>query len=515
MHPGIHAKTGPDRIAHVMDGSGEMVTYGQLGDRSARLANLLHAQGLRTGDTIAVFMENHSRYIEVLWAALRAGLYVTPVNRYFGADEAAYVVDDCDARVLVTSPTLAEVATALLEKTPKVELPLMVDSAAEGFDSYGEAIAAHSAERPENEPLGDFLLYSSGTTGRPKGIRFPLSGRLASEGNAMLQEHWIEPYDFTPEAVFLCTAPLYHSMPGWACILTQSVGATAVVMDRFEPRRTLAAMEARGVTHGYFVPTMFVRFLKLPDEDRARHDLGSLKVAMHSAAPVSADVKRRIIDWWGPCLVETYGGTECSGACYIDSHEWLTHPGSVGRCDSAHVLHIVGEDGEEVPPGEVGVIYFEGPSSFEYHKDAEKTRNAFNDKGWQTLGDMGYLDADGYLYLTDRKDFMIVSGGVNIYPQEVEDMLLKHPAVIDAAVFGIPNPDFGEEVKAVVQPAEGVETGTALERELIDYCRDNLAHYKCPRSVEFDAELPRLPTGKLYKRKLRDPYWEGHSTRIV
>jgi fatty-acyl-CoA synthase len=515
MHPIEHARTNPDKAAHIMASSGEIVTYAQLEERSARFAQLLWAQGLRPGDTIAAFMENHPRYLEIAWAALRSGLYLTPVNRYLGVKEAAYIVDDCHARVLVISPGVEEVGRQIVGRATRVERFLVVDAAVDGFERYEDLIALHPPKPLDQEPLGDLMLYSSGTTGRPKGVRFPLTGRMVSEGHELVTDHWIKPYDFGPDSIFLCTAPLYHSMPIWDCILTQAVGATAVIMERFEPDEALACVERYRVTHGYFVPTMFVRMLKLDAEKRARYDLSSLRVAIHSAAPCSPEVKKRMIEWWGPCLVETYGGTESSAACYIQSEEWLRHPGSVGKVSEGHQIHIVDEEGRELPPGDVGIIYFSGASNFEYFNDPEKTRAAFNDRGWQALGDMGYVDEEGYLYLTDRKDFMIVSGGVNIYPQEAENVLIEHPAVSDVAVFGVPNPDFGEEVKAAVELAEGVEASTALGEEILEFCRSRLAHYKCPRSVDFEEEFPRLPTGKLYKRKLRDRYWDGHETRIV
>ena len=515
MYPGKHAKERPEKPAVVMAESGDVVTFSQLEERSVRLSRLLHEQGLRPGDTIAIFVENHPRYFEVAWAALRSGLYLTTVNRYLSLEEAAYIIDNSEAKVLVTSPKLAEVARGLCDTTPGVERYLMLERAESGFERYEDAIAEHPAVPLDDEPLGDLMLYSSGTTGRPKGVRFPLTGRQVHEGSQWIQDHWVKPYSFDVESTFFCSAPLYHSMPIWCCVFAHSIGGTVVMMERFDPSEALRCIEDHRVTHGYFVPTMFVRMLKLEEAERTRYDLASLRVAIHGAAPCPPDVKRRIIEWWGPCLVEVYGGTEASAGFYIDSKEWLEHPGSVGKVNAGHEVHIVDEDGRELGPGEVGTIYFGGVSEVEYFKDPEKTSSTRNKDGWMTIGDVGYVDEEGYLYLTDRKDFMIVSGGVNIYPQEVENALIEHPAVADVAVFGVPNPDFGEEVKAVVEVAKGRKADAALEREILEYCRSHLAHYKCPKSVDFESDFPRLPTGKLYKRKLRDRYWEGHATRIV
>jgi acyl-CoA synthetase (AMP-forming)/AMP-acid ligase II len=294
-----------------------------------------------------------------------------------------------------------------------------------------------------------------------------------------------------------------------------------VAREGFVAARALALIERHGVTHGQFVPTMFVRMLKLPEEERRRHDVSSLRVAVHAAAPCPVPVKEQMIAWWGPVLVEYYAGTEGNGVTFIRSEEWLEHRGSVGRSLGAP-LHICDEAGEELPVGETGLVYFDSPDGlpFEYHNDPDKTRGTLNPRhaSWSTLGDVGHLDEDGYLYLTDRQAYMIISGGVNIYPQEIENVLVMHPAVVDVAVFGVPDDDMGEQVKAVVQPAPGSETGgeagAELERRLVAYCREHLAAVKCPKSIDFAAELPRLPTGKLYKRLLRDPYWEGREVRI-
>ncbi len=519
MYPRVHAATSPDKAALIMATSGEVVTYRELDERSCQLARLFWDAGLRAGDHAAIFMENHPRYFEVAWAALRSGLYLTPVSSYLTADEAAYVVNDCRARVLVTSAARRDVAERIVPDTPGIELRLMVDTtsgAPGGHEPYDDAIGRYPAAPLDDEPLGDLMFYSSGTTGRPKGIKRPLTGRHAREGSALLIPLLQSLYGVGEDTVYLSPAPLYHAAPLTFSAGVQALGGTVVAMERFDAAQALALIERYRVTHGQFVPTMFVRMLKLPEEER-RHDLSSLRVAVHAAAPCPVPVKEQMIAWWGPVLVEYYAGTEGNGVTFIGSEEWLDHRGSVGRSLGAP-LHICDEAGEELPVGETGLVYFDSPTGlpFEYHNDPDKTRGTLHPRipNWSTLGDVGHLDEDGYLYLTDRRAYMIIAGGVNIYPQEVENALVMHPAVMDVAVFGVPDDDMGEQVKAVVQPAPGVEAGTELELQLIAYCREHLAAVKCPRSIDFAPELPRLPTGKLYKRLLRDRYWEGREVRI-
>jgi long-chain acyl-CoA synthetase len=520
VYPRVHAATSPDKAALIMSTSGEVVTYRELDERSCRLARLFWDAGLRAGDHAAIFMENHPRYFEVAWAALRSGLYLTPVSSYLTADEAAYVVNDCGARVLVTSAARREVAERIVPDTPGIEVRLMVDApsaAPGGHEPYDDAIGRYPAAPLDDEPLGDLMFYSSGTTGRPKGIKRPLTGRHAREGSALLIPLLQSLYGVAEDTVYLSPAPLYHAAPLTFSAGVQALGGTVVAMERFDAAQALALIERYRVTHGQFVPTMFVRMLKLPEEERRRHDLSSLRMAVHAAAPCPIPAKEQMIAWWGPVLVEYYAGTEGNGVTFIRSEEWLGHRGSVGRSLGAP-LHICDEAGDELPMGETGLVYFDSPTGlpFEYHNDPGKTRGTLHPRNpnWSTLGDVGHLDEDGYLYLTDRRAYMIIAGGVNIYPQEVENALVMHPAVIDVAVFGVPDDDMGEQVKAVVQPAPGVEPGDELELQLIAYCREHLAAVKCPRSIDFASELPRLPTGKLYKRLLRDRYWEGREVRI-
>ena len=518
MYPGAHAESTPDKPAVVMAGSGEVVTYRHLNDRSNQLAQLLWKAGLRPGDTLALCLENNARYHEVLWAGFRSGLYITAISTRLTPSELAYILEDCNAKAFVTSGYKQEEMRRLADTTDTldavaVRLAMGVDLP--GFDRYEDALAAQPAEPIEHETLGGRMLYSSGTTGRPKGIRGPLPEAGMETPDAVTLAMSIA-YGTTPDSVYLSPAPLYHAAPLAWTLAVQRIGGTVVIMEHFDPVEFLRLVEAYRVTHTQVVPTMFVRMLKLPEEDRYRYDLSSLKYVIHAAAPCPVPVKEQMIAWWGPIIHEYYAGTEGNGSTAIASPEWLEHKGSVGQAAGA-VIHICDEGGEELPAREPGTIYFESPTalSFEYHNDPEKTAAARHPKGWSTLGDIGYLDEEGYLYLTDRKANMIISGGVNIYPQEAENVLTMHPKVVDVAVFGVPNEDFGEEVKAVVQPVDMDAAGPELERELIAFCRAQLADLKCPRSIDFSAELPRHPTGKLYKRLLRDTYWQGHESKLV
>ncbi|HEY5012716.1 MAG TPA: AMP-binding protein [Acidimicrobiia bacterium] len=521
MWPGLHAASTPDKPAVVMAATGDVVTYRELNDRSNQLAQLLWDAGLRFGDHIAVLMDNNPRYLEVCWAAQRSGLFYTALNWHFTADEAAYIIDDCDAQAIVVSDATRAVAEQLVDRMPRVTIRLAVGGAhagaIPGYVDYDDAIAAFPATPLAEELEGSPMLYSSGTTGRPKGIKHLIERTPIGTTPAQLAA-MTNVFGFDETTVYLSPAPLYHSAPLFYCMSSLRLGATVVVMEQFDPALALEYIERYRITHSQWVPTMFVRMWKLTDEERNRHDLSSHRVAVHAAAPCPVEVKQRMIAWWGPIIMEYYSATEGAGATIIDSEQWLAHPGSVGR-SMLGPIHIVDDaSGRLLPPGEIGVVWFEPPpdrAGFEYHKDAEKTRDSMNDRGWSTVGDMGYLDDDGYLFLTDRTTFMIVSGGVNIYPQEAENVLVDHPKVFDVAVFGVPNAEMGEEVKAVVQPIDWAEAGPDLERELLDYCRAHLAHYKCPRTIDFERELPRQPTGKLYKRLLRDRYWGRHESRIV
>ncbi|MGW5265582.1 acyl-CoA synthetase [Microbispora sp. NPDC004025] len=507
MHPGAIAAVTPDKPAVIMAGSGRVVTFRELDEESNRLAHLLRAAGLKPGDHIAFMLENHPLFLVIAWAAHRSGLYYTAISSRLRPDELAYIVDNCGARVFISSAQLAGVASAVTDATPGVELRLMLDGVAPGFTSYEEAVAGQPATPVDDECLGADMLYSSGTTGRPKGVKPPL-GRAPLETPGALVQLIRFLFEPSADSVYLSPAPLYHAAPLRYSMSFQRLGATVVVMERFDPEEALALVERHRVTHAQWVPTMFVKMLKLPEEVRGRYDLSSLRCAIHAAAPCPVEVKERMMAWWGPIVHEYYAGTEGNCFLYAGPEDWLAHKGTVGR-PLLGVAHVCDEEGDELPPGEHGTVYFSDGPKFEYHGDPLKTASVQDPKGrgWTTLGDIGYLDEDGFLYLTDRRSYMIISGGVNIYPQEAENVLAMHPKVADVAVFGVPDPEMGEQVKAVVQPADPADAGPALEAELIAYCRDRLAHYKCPRSVDFRDELPRHPTGKLYKRLLRDEYW--------
>jgi long-chain acyl-CoA synthetase len=518
MYPGTIAATDPDRRAVVMGGSGEVVTYGELNDGSIRLARLLRDAGLQPGDHFAIMVENHPRYCEVVWAALRSGLYVTAINSHLTAGEAAFIVDDCDAKVLVTSAALADAARAMAGTTPKVRRRLMLDGEMAGHDFYDQAVADYPSDPLADERRGTVMLYSSGTTGRPKGVKFPLPPGEASLGEAEIAAHNRDLYGFREGMVYLNPAPLYHAAPLRVTLAVQSLGGTVVIMERFDPETALMLIARERVTHSQWVPTMFVRMLKLPETVRTKWDLSSHEVAVHAAAPCPINVKEQMIAWWGPIIEEYYAGTENIGSTSISSEEWLSHRGSVGRASQGATMHVCDDDGNELASGTTGTVYFELPGAhFEYHHDLEKTKSTAHPAhpAWRTLGDIGRLDEDGYLYLTDRKAYMIVSGGVNIYPQEIEDALLAHPSVLDVAVFGVPNPEMGEEVKAVIQPVDWPDAGEALTGELRAWCEERLAGFKRPRSYDYLEQLPRLDNGKLYKRELRDRYWQGRDSKVI
>jgi long-chain acyl-CoA synthetase len=509
-HP---ARQRPDHPAVVWHDTSEVTTYRQLTERSAQGARLFRQRGLATGDGVCLLLENHPRYLELTWAALRTGLYVTPVSSWLGPEEAAAVVADTGARALVSSPGHAAVATAV---AAQLHLPirLAVGGDVDGFDSYEAAAADLATGLLDEEPEGSMMLYSSGTTSRPKGVRRPLSGAPAGTMNFLAP--------FVPHAglddatVYLSPgAPMYHAAPlGWS-IGVHRLGGTAVLLSAFDPEEVLAAVERHRATHLQVVPTMLIRMLRLPAEVRARYDLSSLRKVLHAAAPCPVDVKHQAIDWLGPIVEEFYSGTEGGGITYVTSHEWLERPGTVGRPILGEI-HITDEDGNELGPGEDGTIWFgSGGSSYEYHGDRDATARRRDRRGWTTLDDVGHVDEAGYLFLTDRRDHMIVSGGVNISPQEAEDLLASHPKVLDAGVIGVPNADLGEEVKAVVVLVDPATAGDDVAEELLAHCRSRLARHKCPRTIDFVDELPRLPTGKLAKRLLRERYWQGHATRIV
>ena len=516
MYTGKHAYLRPLQPAFIMANSGEAVSYAELEARSNRLAHLFRNWGLKRLDHYAIYMENNSRYLEACGAGERAGLYYTCVNSYLTGSELAYIVANSESRILITSVAKLEVAREALKQCPKVELCIVVDGAGETdrIVGLGEATRGLPGTPIEDEYIGTAMLYSSGTTGRPKGILRPLAEQPPTQQLPIfdfLQKLW----QHREGMVYLSPAPLYHSAPQAAVNLAIRMGGTVIIMETFDPDRYLELVEKWGVTHSQLVPTMFSRMLKLPQHVRTRHDLSSLEIAVHAAAPCPAAVKDEMIKWWGPIIHEYYGATEGLGFTACNSAEWLAHRGTVGRVLLGD-LHILDEDMKPCPVGTSGTVWFKTATPFEYFNDPSKTREARSPDGsMSTVGDVGYVDADGFLHLTDRKTFMIISGGVNIYPQECENLLITHPKIADAAVFGVPNPDLGEEVKAVVQPMPGIPPGPDLAEELIFFCSQSLSRQKVPRSIDFEAELPRLPTGKLYKRLLRDRYWGDKTSRIL
>ena len=495
----------PDKPAIIMHPSATVVTFGELEARANQLAHLFRSAGLVEGDAVAMLMENSEHFHAVMWAARRAGLYYVPINTHLTAAEVAYIVDNSSAKAIVGSGGLRDLLAGLEAELPN-GLPavrLIVDGDLDGWQSYPECVAGQPVTPIDDEIEGDLLQYSSGTTGQPKGIRRALTHQPPAEVPglmAALVGFWMH-----PEAVYLSPAPLYHTAPSVWTMQTQAGGITTVILDKFSPEGALEAIQKYRVTHGQFVPVMFTRMLKMPEAVRTSYDVSSLERVMHAAAPCPVEIKQQMIDWWGPIVDEYYASSEAIGSTLISAEEWLTHPGSVGR-SMMTPLHILDEEGNELPPGEAGEIYFEGGADFEYLNDPAKTASSRDSHGWKTVGDIGYLDEDGYLYLTDRRHHMIISGGVNIYPQEAENVLVTHPKVMDAAVFGIPDEEMGQRVKGVVQTVAQADATDAFAEELLAWLRDRLSHYKCPRSISFEVQLPRTDTGKLYKQTLIEKY---------
>ena len=510
MHPRIYAQSHPDKPALIMAETGETVTYADLETLANQGAQLIRSLGIQKGDIIALWARNSTEFMSVYWAAQRAGVYICPLPVYLSVDDAAYILKDCGAKMLIVSSEIRAAedfmtqANALL---PYLTNIFALHQSVANLDNW-ETTISEMAETPiDDEEAGWHLIYSSGTTGRPKGVKLPLIGGPVIEDNQWVKRYE-QLYNLTQDSVFLACAPLYHAAPILFATNVMRRGATVVITKKFLPDGTLNAIETYGVTLSQMVPTMFIRMLRIPDETRLSYDVSSLKHVVHAAAPCPVEVKYKMMDWFGDIIDEYYAGSESIGATAITASEWRKKPGSVGKSRNS-ILHICGDDGEELPIGEIGSIYFEGGYDFEYLNDPIKTKDARNPlhPNWATYGDIGYIDEDGYLFLTDRKKFIIISGGVNIYPQETENVLSQHPKVADVAVFGVPNDDMGEEVKAVVQPLNWDDRGSAFEQELIEYCRSKLSTFKCPKSVDFEKSLPRQENGKLYKRALRDRYW--------
>ena len=505
MHPSIHAKTQPERPAIIMAGSGETISFAELDRRSNQVAQLLRSRGIKVGDTVALCMENHPWFFCLTWGFQRSGVHYVGISSRLTPPEIAYILEDSGAKILFGSAYLAQTLDEVAKLAPNVE-QLRLDTP--GPLSAEDALAAMPDTPIADERAGVDMLYSSGTTGRPKGVKIPLPEDPAIDQANALVGLTMMAFGIKPDSVYLSPAPLYHAAPLRWSMTIQKLGGTVVVMEKFDPENALAAIEKYKITDSQFVPTHFVRMLKLPEDVRKKYDVSTLKCAIHAAAPCPVPVKQAMIEWWGPVIYEYYAGTEGNGFTFVTSQEWLAKPGTVGKALTG-IIRVCDENGDEVPRGTEGQIFFEpteGMVPFEYHNDPDKTRDARNKHGWTSLGDVGYQDEDGYLFLTDRKSFMIISGGVNIYPQEIENLLVTHPKVMDAAVIGAPDPDMGEQVVAVIQPGDMADAGPAFEAELRDYLAAQLAKIKLPRLFEFRDQLPREANGKLYKRELRDEF---------
>jgi long-chain acyl-CoA synthetase len=507
------ADSRPDTLA-VASPDGRETTYAELAAMSNRYAHGLRSLGLTTGDSVAVLLPNGVEMLALYFAAIQSGLYFVPVNWHLVGPEVAYIVGDSEAKAFVAHERFADAATHAADE---VGLPVQSRFSVGGIDGF-QALPELAEGQPDTLPgdrtAGAPMQYTSGTTGRPKGVRRPLTGAapesVAERTALFFSLFGMQPFD---DNVHICGSPMYHTaVLVWASTSVQ-VGHPAVLMDRWEPREMLQLIERYRVTQSHMVPTQFHRLLSLPEDERKQYDVSSLRYMVHGAAPCPKEVKKAMIDWWGPVVIDYYAATEGGGAL-ITSEEWLRKPGSVGRAWPGSEIRVFDDEGKELPPGEVGTVYMKmANSDFQYKGDPDKTRdNRIAD--FFTVGDVGYLDEDGYLFLCDRKSDMIISGGVNIYPAEIEAELSVHPKVEDVAVFGIPHPDWGEEIKAVVQPAAGVQPGDALTEELLEYAASRLAGFKRPKSVDYVEQMPRDPNGKLYKRKLRDPYWQGRETAI-
>jgi fatty-acyl-CoA synthase/long-chain acyl-CoA synthetase len=503
-HPKVHAAANPDKPAVVMAGSGDTVAYRELDERSNRCAHLFRSLGLAHGDTVAICMENRLEFFDLVWGAQRAGLIYVAISCRLTASEMDYILTDSGAKALFATNYLGDTLEALQSPAER----FIVGGERAGWTPFDEAVAGLSTTPIADERAGTDMLYSSGTTGQPKGVRLPLPEDPDIAAVSPLAMIAAGMFRFSGDSIYLSPAPLYHAAPLRWCLSVHRLGGTVVVMEKFDPEAALAAIEKYGITTSQWVPTHFARMLKLPPEVRAKYDVSTMTSAVHAAAPCPVPIKQAMIEWWGPVIREYYAGTEGNGFTFISSEEWLEHKGSVGRPLNA-VVHICDENGEEVPVGQEGTIFFESDAKFSYHNDPEKTRASRHPahENWSMLGDVGRVDEEGYLYLTDRKSFMIISGGVNIYPQEIENHLVTHPKVQDVAVIGGPHDEMGEEVIAVVQPLDMAEAGEALRDELTAYAREKLSGIKIPRRIDFRAELPRHDTGKLYKRLLRDEYW--------
>jgi len=487
-----------------MAGSGDVMTYGELDQRSNQVAHFLRGNGICAGDTIAVVLDNDAWMFPLVWGAQRAGVYFTCLSYRLSGKDLAYILSDCGAKLTFGAKATRSVLEAAKQAgfSGPVEL---LNAAWSGQTTLADRLKEYPIVRIMDEMAGSDMLYSSGTTGLPKGVRQPFVADRPIDTPTPLLSLSQKRFGMGPDTVYLCPAPLYHAGPLRWSMLVHRLGGTVVVMEKFDAEAALQAIARYHVNVAQFVPTHFSRFLRLPEAVRTHSDLSSLRIALHAAAPCPVPLKRAMLDWWGPIIHEYYGGTENNGLTMIGPDEWLSHPGSVGKAYVGE-LKICDDNGEVLPAGETGDVYFAGGSQFEYHNDPDKTQRAYNKHGWSTLGDIGHVDADGYLYLTDRRNFTIISGGVNIYPQEIENALCGHPAVADAAVIGAPDADFGERVVAVVELMDAAEAGPDMAADIRDFARAKLGSLKAPKLIDFRDSLPREPTGKLFKKLLVEEY---------
>ena len=508
------AAASPDRVA-VIDPDHTPHTAGELLADAHRITNGLRGLGMGTDDVVAVLLPNTGEYLQILLSVLQSGWHLVPINYHLTASEVAYILDDSGAKAFITHERFADVARGVAEKSSLPAEARFAVGAVEGYTDFGQFVAAQSADQPGGRLAGGLMNYTSGTTGRPKGVRRPLPDIDADTQAAMFGFLNFLFGNDGPNHVHLAVAPLYHTAVMNFVQAALHHGQTVVLMDKWTPEGTLERIQRYGVTSTHMVPTMFHRLLKLSEDERSAYDVSSLSHVIHSAAPCPIPTKRAMLDWWGPVIYEYYGATE-GGGTLATPEDWESKPGTVGKPWPISEIKVLDDDGNELPPGSIGTVWMKmGDRKFEYHGDKQKTASTWNEQGFFTVGDAGELDEDGFLFLRDRKSDMIISGGVNIYPAETESVLLQHPDVLDAAVFGIPSEDWGEEVKAAVELAEGVDRSPETEQALLAYCAEHLAKYKCPRTIDFVDDFPRDPNGKVYKRRLRDPYWAGRESAIV
>ena len=505
-HPRQHLPALANKPAYIMADTGQSVSYQELEDQANQVAHAFRKLGIQSKDHVGMMLENHPKFMVIAWAAFRSGICLTPISHHLLADETAYILGNCEAKLFITSKKLEGIGSKTAQKASTVTHFYMLDGTTDQYQSFDELIKSCPTTPIEDELLGNAMLYSSGTTGQPKGVYIPPPSEDVLVMSPVLVAMG-ENFKFGPHTTYLSPAPLYHAAPFYYNMVTMMFGGTSIIMSKFDPEKSLAYIEQYKANYSQWVPIMFVRMLKMDAAIREKYDVSSMKLAMHAAAPCPIEIKEKMIDWWGPVVFEYYGASEGMGMTAITSQEWLAHKGSVGRA-IVGIPYILDDAGKELPAGEIGDVYFTGGNEFEYYKEEAKTKATCLADGKRSVGDVGYLDKDGYLYLTDRKNFTIISGGVNIYPQEIENHLINHPKVADVAVFGIPNEEFGQEVKAVIQPSNWADAGEDLAIELTAFCKEKLSRIKIPRSFSFDPELPRKDNGKLYKRRIVEQYSE-------